>query len=57
MFILLLAGVVASHQRAGIPSDLELRLLDVDLEPFSLNHTEWVVIHNQGYPDLWLRKT
>jgi hypothetical protein len=43
--------------RAGIPSILELRLLDVDLEPFSLDNTEWMVIHNQEYPDLWLRKT
>jgi len=46
-----------SHQRAGIPSGLELRLLDVDLEPFSFDNTEWGVIHNQGYPDLWLRNT
>ena len=46
-----------SQQRAGIPSILELRLLDIDLEPFSLDHIEGVVIHNRGYPDLWLRKT
>jgi hypothetical protein len=43
--------------RASIPLGLELRLLDVDLEPFSLDNTEWMVIYNQEYPDLWLRKT
>jgi hypothetical protein len=44
------------HQRAGIPSGLELRLIGVDLEPLNLDNIELVVIHNQGYPDLWLRK-
>jgi hypothetical protein len=39
------------------PFGLELRLFDIDPEPFSFDHTEWVVIHNQECPDLWLRKT
>jgi hypothetical protein len=51
MFILLLAEVVASHQRAGIPSILELRLLDVDLEPSDLNDIG-LGSHKSGYPDL-----
>jgi hypothetical protein len=51
MFILLWAGVVANHQRAGIPSILELRLLDVDLEPSDLNDIG-LGSHKSGYPDL-----
>jgi hypothetical protein len=49
MSILLLAEVVASHQRSGIPSGLELRLLDVDLEPSDLNDID-LGSHKSGYP-------
>jgi hypothetical protein len=55
MFILLLAEVVASHQRAGIPSDLELRLLDVDLEVSDLNDID-LGSHKSGIdlpPKMW----
>jgi len=51
MFILLLAGVVASHQRAGSLSVFGLRLLDADLEPSDLNDIH-LGSHKSGYPDL-----
>jgi len=38
-------------------SGLELRLLYVDLVPSDLMIEILVVIHNEGYPNLWLRNT
>jgi hypothetical protein len=32
-------------------------LVDVDLESFSLDNIEWIIFHNQEYPDLEFRKT
>jgi hypothetical protein len=39
--------------RKTIPfSSTDMVFTDISLTPFSLDNTEWVVIHNEEYPDL-----